>query len=41
MPGDALYIPACLLKKGKNRLVVFETEKLEAPAVTFGATRNW
>ena len=40
-PGDALYIPACLLKKGMNRLVVFETEKLKAPAVTFGATRNW
>ena len=40
-PGDALYIPACLLKKGTNRLVVFETEKLKASAVMFGATRNW
>ena len=40
-PGDALYVPASMLKKGENRLVVFETEKLSAPLVEFGAVRNW
>ena len=40
-PGDALYAPASMLKKGENRLVVFETEKPSAPRVEFGAVRNW
>ena len=40
-PGDALYVPASLLKTGENRLVVFETEKLSAPLVEFGSVRNW
>ena len=40
-PGDALYVPASYLKKGENRLVVFETEKLNAPTVEFASTRTW
>lgn len=40
-PGDALYVPAPFLRKGKNRLVVFETEKLSAPYAVFSGERSW
>ena len=32
-PGSTLYIPGVWLKKGKNELVIFETEKLVKPYV--------
>lgn len=32
-PGQTLYVPGCWLKKGRNRLVLFETEKLLKPYV--------
>ncbi len=32
-PGSALYIPGVWLKKGKNQLVIFETNKLTKPYV--------
>ena len=33
-PGNTLYIPAPLLRKGKNEIVVLELHKLNAPSVT-------
>lgn len=32
-PGSTLYIPGVWLKKGRNELVIFETEKLRKPYV--------
>lgn len=40
-PGDALYIPASYLKNGGNRLVVFETDKLNGATTAFGGERKW
>ena len=40
-PGDALYVPASLLKRGTNRVVVFETERLNAPSISFSHERKW
>ena len=40
-PGDSLYVPASFLKKGQNRLVVFETERLSAASVEFVVRRAW
>jgi beta-galactosidase len=34
-PTGTLYVPAPVLKKGKNRIVIFEQEKLLADTVTF------
>ena len=38
-PGDTLYIPAPLLKKGKNELIVFEIHKLKELQISFTAVR--
>lgn len=40
-PGDALYVPASMLNQGLNRVVVFETDKLNGPAIRFSHERNW
>lgn len=40
-PGDALYVPASMLKKGNNRLIVFETDALVSNKATFTCERNW
>ena len=34
-PTKTLYIPAPLLKKGRNEIVVFELESLKEPVVDF------
>ncbi|MPN45133.1 hypothetical protein SDC9_192700 [bioreactor metagenome] len=34
-PGNTLYVPAPVLRKGRNEVVVLELHKLNAPAVTF------
>ncbi len=34
-PGNTLYVPAPLLRQGKNEIVVFELHKLSAPQVNF------
>ena len=34
-PGSTLYVPAPFLKKGRNEIIVFETEKLLTPYVNF------
>ena len=32
-PQQTLYLPGCLLKQGKNELIIFETDKLETPYI--------
>lgn len=34
-PTETLYVPGCWLGKGVNRLVIFETDKLDKPYVEF------
>ena len=34
-PTETLYVPAPVLKKGQNEMIVLELEKLDAPEVTF------
>ena len=36
-PQKRLYVPAPLLKKGKNTLIIFETEGISADKITFAA----
>ena len=36
-PQKTLYVPAPLLKVGKNEIIVFETDGWEAPEVEFFA----
>ena len=40
-PQKALYIPGPLLKKGKNTIVIFETEGLRKDSIRFTKTRKW
>ena len=34
-PQQTLYVPACYLKKGKNELIVFDSDGTQAPAARF------
>ena len=34
-PTKTLYVPAPLLKKGKNEIIVFELEKVKEPVIEF------
>jgi beta-galactosidase len=34
-PQKTLYIPAPLLRKGANEIIVFESDRCDAPTVTF------
>lgn len=36
-PEKSLYVPAPLLRRGRNEIVVFETEALSAPCLSFSA----
>ena len=37
-PQKTLYVPAPILRKGENEIIVFETDRAEAPTVTFRDT---
>lgn len=39
-PYYDLYVPGCLLKKGKNEIVIFEIEKAQSDCVTFNDYRK-
>ncbi|MBQ7208031.1 MAG: beta-galactosidase [Lentisphaeria bacterium] len=39
-PGNTLYVPGELLKKGRNEFIVFEQYEI-APALTFCDSRTW
>ena len=34
-PQQTLYVPATVLKKGKNKLIVFELDEMRTPTVEF------
>lgn len=40
-PGDALYVPAPVLRRGRNEIVIFELHDLNAFEVELRPSRNW
>ena len=39
-PTETLYVPAPVLRKGQNEIIILEQEKLLAPTITFTAEPN-
>lgn len=40
-PQKTLYVPAPLLKQGKNEIIIFETDKTNKPCAEFVAAPEW
>ena len=38
-PDNTLYVPASWLRRGPNRLIAFESERLDAPSTVFVSSR--